>query len=268
MGPLTDIATQFGKGCIKFVKKNGALVCMIVSVIGVGGTAYFSAQDTKRYLEVKAKMEKDIGRPLTRWENAKLIGKMYARTEICAGTTIAMDVASYGINKRALDIANSTILVLGKDLEMTKEAYKEFRNETLRYLPKDEEESKKFEKIIGGRKSDVPTNELSKPGNIVFSDKNAVLHFKELDTGMEYFKTYNEFESARNKANADINESGFCSLNAYHEYMGVDESEIGWDIGWMQIFDCELDARLIFDDHKQPEIVIFTCFSKAPEIKW
>ncbi len=268
MGPVIDIAREIAKSGFMFVKKHGALICTIGSILGVGGTAYYSAKDTKNYIKAKADEEAKLGRPLTKVECLKIGIPEYVRTGLCAGTTIALECGSYGINKNALNIANSSILVLGKHLEMTQNAFKEYRDETLRYLPESEEEHKKFEKIIGSRRSDTPTNELTKPGNIVFSDKNLVLHFKELDTGIEYFKTYNEFESARNKANADINESGFCSLNAFHEYMGVDETEIGWDIGWMQIFDCELDARMIFDEHKQPEIVIFTRFSKCPEIKW
>lgn len=269
MVPLNVFVKDAGSAIWSGMKQRGPLICTIGATVGLGSTVIFSILDTKNYIQAKADEEAKLGRPLTAKECFKVGAPEYVRTAIAAGSTAALTWGAFGLNQKVVAGLNSSLLLAGKQLDMTRAAFRDYREETQRYLPTNEEELKKMEKVIGGRKSDVPTDELTKPGNIIFTANNdQVYHFKELDTGMEYFKTYNEFENARNKANADINESGFCSLNAFHEYMGVDETEIGWDIGWMQIFDYELDARLIFDDHKKPEVVIFMCFSKAPEIKW
>lgn len=269
MVPLANISKNLALGLWSGIKKNGPLICTIGATAGVVTTTTFAVLDTKNYLIAVGEEEAKLGRELTTKEKIKIGAPEYARTAIAGISTIALTWGAYGLQSKVITGLNSSLLLAGKQLDMTRAAFKDYRDETQKYLPTNPEELKKMEKIIGGRKSDVPTDEITKPGNVIFTkDSNQVLHFKEIDTGMEYFKTYNEFEAARNKANADINESGFCSLNAFHEYMGVNETEIGWDIGWMQIFDVDLDARMIFDDHKQPEIVIFTCFSKAPEIKW
>lgn len=269
MYPLVDISKNLAKTAWNGVKDNGPLICTIGATVGLGSTLIFSVLDTKNYIQAKADEEAKLGRELTRSECFKVGAPEYVRTAIAAGSTVALTWGAFGLNRKVITGLNSSLLLAGRQLDMTRAAFRDYREETQRYLPTNEEELKKMEKVIGGRRSDVPTDELTKPGNVIFTANNdQIYHFKELDTGMEYFKTYNEFENARNMANADINSEGFCSLNRFHEYMGVNETEIGWDIGWMQIFDVDLDARMIFDDHKKPEVVIFTCFSKSPEIKW
>lgn len=267
-GSLINATRALALNVFSGIKRHAPLICTIGASLGVVATAASAAVDTRNYMIAKADEEEKLGRELTTAEKIKVGAPEYVRTMVSGASTIALTWGAYGLQNKAITGLNSSLLLATKQLDNTRAAFRDYRDEVQRYVPENAEELKKMEKIIGNRNNDEPLEAVCKPGNIIFSDKDAILHFKELDTGMEYFKTYNEFEAARNRANADINESGFCSINTFHEYMGVDETEIGWDIGWMQIFDCDMDPRMIFDDHKQPEIVVFICFSKAPEIKW
>lgn len=267
--PLIESSKYLVKGAVKWGKKHLPLICAGMSTLGLGVTITYTAIDTKNYVIAIEQEQAKLGRQLTTMEKIKVGAPEYARTGVAALITGGLIWAGYGSSKHIINGLGGSVILLDKQLQMTRDAFRDYREETQPYLPQNQEEFKKMDKIIGGRKCDEPTEAIVKPGNIIFSnDSDKVLHFKELDTGMEYFKTYNEFENARNMINADINTEGFGSLNRFHEYMGVDETEIGWDIGWMQILDCELDARLVFDDHKKPEVVIFVYFSKCPEIKW
>lgn len=268
MSALIDISKNVALNAWNGAKAHAPLICTIGATVGVISTAAFAVLDTKNYLSAKEDEEMKLGRELTNAEKLKIGAPEYIRTAVSGASTIALAWGTYGLQSKVITGLNSSLLLASKQLDMTRAAFKDYRDETQKYLPSNPEELKKMEKIIGGRKNDTPTEEMTKPGNVLMTNNDQVLHFKEVDTGIQYFKTYAEFENARNKINADINEQGFGSLNAFHDYMGVDECEIGWDIGWMQIIDCDLDARMIFDDHKKPEIVIFVAFSKSPELKW
>ena len=274
MTPLTDIAKSTGSAILKGVKDNGPLICTIGATVGLGTTLIFSVLDTKNYMQAKSDEEAKIGRELTTKECFKVGAPEYIRTVIAAGSTAALTWGAFGLNKKIVAGLNSSLLLAGKQLDMTRAAFRDYREETQRYLPQTPEESKKIEKIIGGRKSDIPRNsdspnsDYTKPGNVVYiNDPNSVIHFKEVDTNVQYFKSWNEFNAALNKINADINTEGWVALNRFYEYLGVEESEIGWDIGWDQIVGFDYDPSFECESGNVPEFILRIMFSKCPTQK-
>lgn len=274
MMSLIDVSKSLATAAWNGVRTHGPLICTVGASLGLISTATFAILDTKNYLAAKEDEEMKLGRELTNAEKFKVGAPEYIRTAVSGASTLALTWGAFGLNKKIITGLNSSLILAGKQLDMTRAAFKDYRDETQRYLPQTPEESKKIEKIIGGRKSDVPINsdspnsDYTKPGNIVYiNDPTALIHFKEVDTGVQYFKSWNEFNAALNKVNADINHEGFVPINRFYEYLGVDESEIGWDIGWDQIVGFDYDPSFECECGNVPEFVLRIMFTKEPTQK-
>lgn len=271
---VIDISKDIGLSILSGIKKHGALICTIGASTLLIVTTGCAIHDTKKYMILKYNEEERLGRELTNEEKIKLGMPVYINTALSGASTLALTWGAFGLNKRAINGLNSSLILLGRQLENRTEAYRRYYEETKQYLPQTEEEYKKLNKIIGGRKSDIPTDgespnsEPTKPGSIVYiNDPNALIHFKEVDTGVQYFKSWNEFNAALNKVNADINREGFVPINRFYEYLGVDESEIGWDTGWDQIVGFDYDPSFECEHGNVPEFVLRIMFTKCPTQK-
>ncbi len=271
---LIDVSKSLATAAWNGVRTHGPLICTVGASLGLISTATFAILDTKNYLAAKEDEEMRLGRELTNAEKFKVGAPEYIRTAVSGASTLALTWGAFGLNKKIITGLNSSLILATKQLDITRAAFKDYRDETQRYLPQTPEESKKIEKIIGGRKADIPRNsdspnsDYTKPGNVVYiNDPNSVIHFKEVDTGVQYFKSWNEFNAALNKLNADINHEGFVPINRFYEYLGVDESEIGWDIGWDQIVGFDYDPSFECECGNVPEFVLRIMFTKEPTQK-
>lgn len=271
---LIDVSKSLATAAWNGVRTHGPLICTVGASLGLISTATFAILDTKNYLAAKEDEEMKLGRELTNAEKFKVGAPEYIRTAVSGASTLALTWGAFGLNKKIITGLNSSLILAGKQLDMTRAAFKDYREETKQYLPQTEEEYKKLNKIIGGRKSDIPTSgespnsDLTKPGNIVYiNDPTSLIHFKEVDTNVQYFKSWNDFNAALNKVNDDINHEGFVPINRFYEYLGVDESEIGWDIGWDQLVGFDYDPSFECERGNVPEFVLRIMFTKEPTQK-
>ncbi len=158
-------------------------------------------------------------------------------------------------------------MIIARDqLATTRDVFRDYRKETAKYLPQTEEENKKIEKILSKRK------ENETPSQSMFRKYGGdICHMKEVDTGMEYDCRFIELDDAINKANAVINEQGFCPLNTFHEFLpDAPTSEIGWDIGWDSVYQglisySDPDIRLEAGPNGEKIIMVYLMFNKCPE---
>ena len=112
--------------------------------------------------------------------------------------------------KRAAGLS-AALIIAKEQLDTTRAVFDDYRQETLKYLPKDEKELKKINSIIEQR----PKLEPGEPSKYFKDHLGDILHIVETDTGMEYDCRLVDLDAGINWANSLINEQGFVSVNAF-----------------------------------------------------
>ena len=101
-----------------------------------------------------------------------------------------------------------------------------------------------------------------------------ILHFKEVDTGIEYDCRLIDFEKGLLEANSLMLDQDYCSLNMFHELIpnvDVPIAEIGWDIGWQYYHDGKITYSTQECLERGPNdegiVMVYVMFSKCPHGK-
>ena len=275
MSALIDISKNVALNAWNGAKAHAPLICTIGATVGVISTATFAVLDTKNYLLAKEDEEMKLGRELTNAEKFKIGAPEYIRTAVSGASTIALAWGTYGLQSKVITGLNSSLLLASKQLDMTRSAFKDYYNETIQYLPADEKEAKKIQKIIEARpkpgNEDNASVDVEKLAKVI--DKRDIVHIVERNTGMEYDTTLEEFMDALHQANETVDEWGYCALNAFHEFMNVANTDIGWDIGWMRgmydgvgepVIRCTCDSKYSINQNKR---IIYVRFESGPDVR-
>lgn len=275
MMSLIDISKSVATAAWNGVRTHGPLICTVGASLGLISTATFAILDTKNYLAAKEDEEMRLGRELTNAEKFKVGAPEYIRTAVSGASTLALTWGAFGLNKKIITGLNSSLILAGKQLDMTRAAFKDYYDETIQYLPENATEAKKIQKIIEARPT--PGNDektcvnFEKLKEVI--DNNEVVHIVERNTGMQYDTTLSEFSDALEQSNSTVDEWGYCALNTFHEFMNVANTEIGWDIGWARsIYDgvgepvirCTCDAKYILNQNRR---VIYVTFATGPDLR-
>ena len=275
MAAIIDISKNLALNAWNGVKTHAPLICTIGTSVGVLTTAGFAIIDTKNYLIAKEEEEMKLGRELTTKEKLKIGAPEYVRTGVSAASTIALAWGVYGLQNKVIAGLNSSLVLASKQLDMTRAAFNDYYNETIKYLPADEKEAKKIQKIIEARP--VPGNDENTYVDVKELKKvikpTDIVHIVERNTGMEYDTTLEELSDALDQANETVDEWGYCALNTFHEFMNVANTEIGWDIGWMRgmydgvgepVVRCTCDAKFSINQNRR---IIYIRFEKGPDVR-
>lgn len=250
-----------------FCNKHANTIFGIVGVIGVAGTAVCASIATKNAMELLQDYENEN---LTTKEKVKIVWPEYIWTGIVGLGTMGSIVMSNVISAKKAAALTAALLIAKEQCDTTRAVFDDYRQATMKYLPQDPEEMKKIQKIIDRR----PALESGEKPKYIRDHLGDILHFKEVDTGIEYDCRLIDFEKGLLEANSLMLDQDYCSLNMFHELIpNVDApiSEIGWDIGWQYYYDGKItystQEHLERGPNDEGIVMVYVSFSKCPHSK-
>ena len=250
-----------------FCNKHSNLIFGALGVVGVAGTAVCTAVATKNAMDILREHEDE---QLSTKEKLKLVWPEYIWAGLVGLGTSGTIVASNIMSARKAASLTAALVIAKEQLNTTRAVFDDYRQETLKYLPQDPEERKKIEKIIERR----PKLEEGEKPKYIRDHLGDILHFKEVDTGIEYDCRLIDFEKGLLEANSLMLDQDYCSLNMFHELIpnvDVPIAEIGWDIGWQYYHDGKITYSTQECLERGPNdegiVMVYVMFSKCPHGK-
>lgn len=264
-GGFVRAAIDAGKA---FCNKHANLIFGILGVTGVVATAVCSSVATANALEILREHETEN---LTPKEKLKLVWPEYIWTGIVGLGTCGSIVVSNVVSAKRAAALTAALLITKEQLDTTRDVFNDYRQETLKYLPKDPEEQKKIQKIIDKR----PKLEDGQKPKWIRDRMGDILHFKEVDTGIEYDCRLIDFEKGLLEANNLMLDQDYCALNMFHEMIpnvDIPIAEIGWDMGWQHQYDGKIEytteEHLERGPNDEGVVMVYVMFSKCPHAKY
>ena len=256
-----------------FCNKHSSLIFGILGVGGVAATAVTSSIAGKNALIALndyAEEHDTYVEDLDFKTKVEVAWTEYIWAGLVAGATAGTIILGNVVSAKKAAALSAALLVTQNQLSTTRDVFKDYYDQTIKYVPQNEAELDKVQKIIEKR----PISAKEDAGKSVLLAHGAeMLHFIELDTGYECKCRWVDYDNAINQANSVINEQGFCSINTFHEFLpgntvhlNTKEPEIGFDIGWQSMISYEPDAGLITDENGIREVVVYVVFNKAPGV--
>ena len=126
MMSLIDVSKSVATAAWNGVRTHGPLICTVGASLGLISTATFAILDTKNYLAAKEDEEMKLGRELTNAEKFKVGAPEYIRTAVSGASTLALTWGAFGLNKKIITGLNSSLILAGKQLDMTRAAFKDY----------------------------------------------------------------------------------------------------------------------------------------------
>ena len=261
------LTNGFIAGFKAFMNKHANLVFGILGVAGVAGTAVCSSIATKNALDILREHEDE---ELTTKDKLKLVWPEYIWTGVVGLGTCGSIVASNMWSAKRAAGLSAALIIAKEQLDTTRAVFDDYRQETIKYLPQDPQEQEKIQKIIDRR----PKLEEGEKPKYIRDHLGDILHFKEVDTGIEYDCRLIDFEKGLLEANSLMLDQDYCSMNMFHELIpnvDIPIAEIGWDIGWQYCYDGKItyttEERLERGPNDEGIIIVYVSFSKRPHSK-
>lgn len=250
-----------------FFNKHANLIFGILGVAGVAGTAVCSSIATKNAVDILREHEDEN---LTTKDKIKLVWPEYIWAGVVGLGTCTTIVASNVISAKRAAALSAALIIAKEQLDTTRAVFDDYRQETLKYLPQNPEEQAKIQKIIDRR----PALEEGEKPKYIRDHLGDILHFKEVDTGIEYDCRLIDFEKGLLEANSLMLDQDYCSMNMFHELIpnvDIPIAEIGWDIGWQYYYDGKITYTTQECLERGPNdegiIMVYVSFSKRPHSK-
>lgn len=229
---------------ISFIKKNDATILTGCGVTGLVATVGLAIMGTAKYIE-KKKMAKDTK------EKVVEAVKCYAPAAVSGALTATCIIMSRNksIKKEIALAASSKIL---------EEEYRSYRD--------------KVKEILGEKEDDKVSHAVSQdkiektPMVSVTETGQGTTLFLESLTGRYFRSKIETVRRAENDFNRSLIEGAFANANEWFYLIGLDDVELGKDIGWS--FDHPL--RIIFDSGlaEESEPCIVLRYDKLPNGKF
>lgn len=152
---ILNIAKAALKTSKNYVVKNGPTILTGISAVGTVSGVIFGVKATPAAMTLIKNEEERLGRPLTRWEKAKLCWKLY----IPAGGMVVLSVGS-GFSANAINLKrNAKLITACSAFEYTLNEYQKRVVETI-----GEEAEKDIRKATAEK---VANEQIKQPGNRV-----------------------------------------------------------------------------------------------------
>lgn len=196
-----------------FIGRKSPTILTCIGAAGVVGTAVMAAKAGTKASKIleQAKIEK--GEELTTLEKIDVALPVYIPTILIGAATVTCIFGANTLNKHKQASLVSAYGLLDK-------SYKEYR--------------KKVEDYYGEGSDEEIVEEIAKDH---YEEKTVVLAEGEKLFYDEYSKrffkaTKTRVSEAKYFLNRDLTLRDYAYLNEYYEYLGLDEVEGGWSLGW------------------------------------
>lgn len=196
-----------------FFKRNGATILTCLGGAGVVATTITAVKATPKALVLMEEARQDKGEELTKWEVCKTTAPVYIPTALFGVSTIACIVGANMLNKRQQAAIVSAYALL-------ENSYKEYRVK-VKELCGTEADKKVNEEIAKDKYEE--TDIQVKDNKQLFYDAFSKRYFES---------TMNEVLVAEYEINRDIATVGGAYLNDYYEWLDLETTVEGKELGW------------------------------------
>lgn len=220
------------KGLVGFMKRNSATILTCIGAAGVAATAVLSATQTPKALRLIEEAKKEKGEELTKVEVAKAAAPAYIPAVAVGGATIACILGSNVLNKR-------TQASLASAYALVSSTYTEYKDK-VKELYGEETHKKVMSSIAAEKAKDVNITACTCCGSygLDFEDANEEIRLFYDAFGDRYFEsTISKVLQAEYHLNRNFMLSGCQTLNDFYDLLGLEETELGTEVGWSAVND-------------------------------
>ncbi|QFG09333.1 hypothetical protein SEA_SLOOPYJOE_38 [Arthrobacter phage Sloopyjoe] len=208
------------RGARKFAIDNAPAILTGVACAGVATTAVLAVKATKPALIDIMHAESELGRDLTKTETVKLCWKYYVPAAGVGVMTIACIVTASSIN-------TTRQAAMASAYAMTEQEFRKFQEKMA-----EQHGQNKTNKVQDDVNQDiVRENPPSQEKVVIVSSGNDHLFMDKL-SGRYFRTTVDKVDKAINRINFDLNNNAYASLNDFYEYLELDHTEMGEELGW------------------------------------
>lgn len=249
----------------RFCKKNGSTILTCMGGIGVVATTFTAVKATPKALKKldEAKVEK--GEELTNVEKIKIAGPAYIPSILIGTGTIACIFGANIVSTRKQAALVSAYTLLDSSFKEYKQKLKELYGEETHNNVIDAIAVEKVDRDWGvsgsyfGQTCDL-TNEEACGDRVLFYEENSGRYFES---------TIEQVLSAQYHLNRNYALRGYCYLNEYFEFLGLETTDYGSVMGWAPTDDGEYwiefaQRKAVLDDGLEC-IIIETPFEPTYE---
>ena len=220
------------KGLVGFMKRNSATILTCIGAAGVAATAVLSATQTPKALRLIEEAKKEKGEELTKAEVVKAAAPAYIPAVAVGGATIACILGSNVLNKR-------TQASLASAYALVSSTYAEYKDK-VKELYGEETHKKVMSSIAAEKAKDVNITACTCCGSygLDFKDANEEIRLFYDAFGDRYFEsTISKVLQAEYHLNRNFMLSGCQTLNDFYDFLGLEETDLGNEVGWSAVND-------------------------------
>jgi hypothetical protein len=208
------------RGARKFAIDNAPAILTGVACAGVATTAVLAVKATKPALIDIMHAEAELGRELTKSETAKLCWKYYIPAAGVGAMTIACIVTASSIN-------SSRQAAMASAYVMTEQEFRKFQEKMA-----EQHGQNKTNKVQDDINQDYVRENPVKQEQVVIVTSGTDHLFMDKLSGRYFRSTVDKVEKAVNRINFDLNNNAYAPLNDFYEYLELDRTDMGEELGW------------------------------------
>lgn len=213
-----------------FLKRNGSTILTVLGGAGVVATAVTAVKATPKAIKLIEVYEEQKGEDLTTLEKVRVAGPHYIPAILIGAGTIACIFGTNVLNKRNQASLMSAYALIDNSYKAYKRKVGELYGEET------------HKEVISSIAKDKYTDDIR-------VDDNKMLFYDEFSH--RYFEsTLEDVIKAEYNTNRQLRCNGGIYLNEYYEFLGLEPSQVGTELGWSSgILESHYCAEWIEFDH-------------------
>lgn len=196
-----------------YLKRNASTILTCIGAIGVVTTSIMAVKATPKAIVLLEQAKEEKGEELTNLEVVKTVAPVYIPSVVVASATITCIFGANILNKRQQAALTSAYALLNS-------SYQDYRNKVI--------------DLLGEESHDEIQSEIAKDkyenDKVTVSEDNQL--FYDAFSGQYFESTLFKVQQAEYYLNRDLTMRDYAYLNEFYEYLGADEIDSGWKLGW------------------------------------
>lgn len=205
----------------RYLKRNSSTILTIVGAVGVAATAVTAVKATPKALKLLEAAKDEKGEELTKLEVVKVAAPVYIPSTVIGVSTIACIFGANVLNKRH-QAALTSAYALADGM------YKEYSGKVKELFG--EEADMQVREAIA--KDKVKEIDVYAPGMNSLSLSGDKRLFYEEYRGKYFESTVEAVQNAEYHFNRNFTMRGFACLNEFYEFLGLEPTKEGAELGW------------------------------------
>lgn len=212
----------------QFWHRNASTVLTCLGGVGLVATAVLAVKATPKALQLIEEAKEEKGEELSKWEVIKVAVPKYIPTILTGSATLVCIFGANVLSKRQQASLISAYALLD-------ESYKKYRNKNIELHGKEaHDEVVKAIAVEEAKEVYMHANNLCTDCTQFLEEdySKPVLFYDEF--GKRYFEApIEQVMQAEYHLNRNYTMRGFALLNEFYEFLGLDQTDYGGEVGWV-----------------------------------